>query len=499
MKLAVIGIYVFVLVAIGYLSMKKVNNVNDYFLGSRSIGPWISAFAYGTTYFSAVVFIGYAGKVGWGYGISSLWIVVGNAMVGTFLAWHLLARPTREMTVRLNAMTMPDFLAKRYDSPGFKVVAALIIFIFLVPYSASVYLGLSYLFENIFNVPFLWALIFIASLTAVYVTMGGYFAITSTDFIQGIVMLVGVILMLFYVITDPRVGGIKAGLIKLSSYDQSLVMPFTSPNPLGLISLVILTSLGAWGLPQMVQKFYAIKDIESIGPAKTVSTIFAFVIAFGAYFSGSLGRLFFNNALPEGNFDLVMPLIISKVLPEAVSVLILLLILAASMSTLASLVLVSSSAIAIDLVQGYFATNMSSKKTVQLMRILSLVFIILSVFIALKPTFILSLMALSWGTVSGAFLAPYLYGLFWRGTTRVGAWAGMLTGLCFSVIFSLYCKMDAGLIPTIGSGAMLLSLIVVPGVSVLTPKFSLEHLQKVYGEDVGDYLIKERLITNDLG
>jgi SSS family solute:Na+ symporter len=500
MKWVIVAVYVLAIVMISVFSMRKTNSLNDFFLGNRSIGPWVSAFTYGTTYFSAVIFIGYAGKLGWGFGIGVLWIVVGNALIGTYLAWRVLANPTREMTVRLEALTMPDFLAKRYNSPGLRILAALIIFIFLAPYSASVYMGLSYLFEEIFNIPFVFALALIALLTGFYLVMGGYFAVTMIDFLQGLVMLGGVAMLLFYVISSPQVGGITAGLAKLAAYDPKLVQPFHPPNPLSLISLVILTSLGTWGLPQMVQKFYAIKDENSIKPARIVSTIFALVVAFGAYFTGSLGRLFFDNQMPLGNPDLVVPTIIGKAMPEVASVLILLLVLAASMSTLASLVLVSSSAIAIDLVQTNFP-GLGRKKILFLMRILSLLFIGVSVYIALKPTIIVSLMALSWGTVAGSFLAVFLYGLYWRGTTRAGAWAGMLSGLAISIGFTIYYRFDAGLIPTIGAAAMVVPLLVVPLVSAFSPGFSSAHLIKAFGTasmSKKDH-IKKRLAPDHLG
>lgn len=498
MKWVVVGFYILAVLVISVMSMRKTHNVNDYFLGSRSIGPWVSAFAYGTTYFSAVIFIGYAGKMGWGFGLGVLWVVVGNALVGTYLAWKVLARPTRNMTARLDALTMPDFLAKRYDSPGLKILSALIIFVFLVPYSASVYMGLSYLFEEIFNIPFVYALALIALITGFYLVMGGYFAVTMTDFVQGLIMLGGVALLLIYVVSNAKVGGITAGLAKLATYDPQLVQPFNPPNPLGLISLVILTSLGTWGLPQMVQKFYAIKNENAIRPACVVSTIFALIVAFGAYFTGSLGRLFFDNQMPQGNPDLVVPMIIGEALPEAVSVLILLLVLAASMSTLASLVLVSSSAIAIDLVQGN-CPGFGKRNTLILMRLLSVLFVGLSVYIALKPTIIVSLMALSWGTVAGAFLAVYVYGLFWKGTTRAGAWAGVLSGLAISIGFSLYYGLDAGLIPMIGAAAMVIPLLVVPLVSLLSPKFSQVHLNKVYGASIPESkYIRKRLAADDI-
>jgi SSS family solute:Na+ symporter len=484
MKFAIIGLYVLVMLAIGIFSMRKNTNAQEFFLGGRTLGPWVSAFAYGTTYFSAVVFIGYAGKTGWSFGMSSLWIVLGNAFVGTMLAWIVLAKPTRRLTARLNVLTMPEFLAARFDSPFLKTVSALIIFLFLVPYSASVYMGLTYLFEVIFQIPFTYALFFIAFLTGLYLVLGGYRAVALADFLQGLVMIAGAILLVFYVVKDPHVGGLAQGLTRLKDFDPKLVRPI-GPGFTSLASLVLLTSLGPWGLPQMVQKFYSIKNEKAIKPAIVVSTVFSFVIAFGAYFSGVFGRLFFNNEMPTvggvPNPDLIMPHIVSIALPEWIGVLILMLILAASMSTLASLVLVSSSAIAMDLVKGSILPALDKKKTVTLMRVLCALFIALSVYIALRPTFIITLMALSWGTIAGSFLAPYLYGLFWRGTTKAGAWAGLITGLGISVVFPVIYRMNSAVIPTIGSVAMLVPLLVVPLVSIFTPAFSEEHLLIVYG------------------
>lgn len=501
MKFFILGLYFAILIAIGFYNLRKSKDVGGFFLGNRSVGPWLSAFAYGTTYFSAVIFIGYAGKVGWGFGLSDVWIIIGNAFIGTYLAWKVLARPTREMTVRLNAMTMPEFLAARYDCPYFRTVGALLIFIFLVPYSASVYMGLSYLFEQVFQINFTTALLFMAGLTAIYLVLGGYFAVTMTDFIQGLLMLGGVFVLLYYVFASEPVGGLVTGINRLAAIDPRLVSP-AGPNWWGLLSLVVLTSLGPWGLPQMVQKFYAIKDERSIRPATIVSTIFALVVATGAYFTGAFGRLFFDNQMPllngSPNPDLIMPQIISQYLPPWVGLLLLLLVLAASMSTLASLVLVSSSAVAIDLVQGS-APGLSRRTVVALMRFLCVCFIGLSVYIALKPTIILVLMSLSWGTVAGAFLAPYLYGLYWRRTTKAGAWAGMLTGLLLSLGLSFYYNLDGNLIPTIGSLAMIIPLGVVPLVSLLTPAFSREHLLKVFGSADLSQVVTKELATEDLG
>lgn len=477
MKFFAVGLYVAILFVIAFFSMKKTKTLNDFFLGNRSIGPWVSAFTYGTTYFSAVMFIGYAGKIGWGFGISALWIVVGNAFIGSFLAWKFLARRTREMTFRLETMTMPGFLAKRYRSQNMKIVSALIIFIFLVPYSASVYMGLSYFFESVFGIQYVYALGFMAIMTAIYLTMGGYFAMTLTDFFQGIIMIFGVIALIIFVVYSPNVGGFANVIPALSAVDPKLAAPIGPPGALNLFSLVILTSLGPWGLPQMVQKFYSIKNEKVIKTATLATTGFALLMATGAYFTGSLSRLFFSSLEEVGNnVDKIMPAIISSTVPSTVAVLILLLILAASMSTLASIVLVSSSSIAVDLFQT-LSPKTEQKKVVSLMRVLCVVFIALSLYLALTPNIILNLMAFSWGAVAGAFIGPYLFGLYYKKATKAGAWAGMLTGTLFCSIFSYLYPAS---IPLVGSLAMILSILVVPVVSAFTQQLPEEHLDYIF-------------------
>ncbi|MDK2888584.1 MAG: solute:Na+ symporter, family [Thermoanaerobacter sp.] len=489
MKILLLCLFVGVLLYSGYCSMGRNRTVGDFFLGGRNMGPWLSAFAYGTTYFSAVIFIGYAGKVGWGYGMAALWIVVGNTLVGSLLAWLVLARRTRLMTARLGAMTMPEFLEARYQSRAMKIYGALIIFIFLVPYSASVFMGLSYLFNQIFGLPYLYAALLMCLLTALYLVMGGYRAVALTDVIQGTVMLAGVGMLLYYVLGAPQVGGIVQGLERLAAINPGLVSPAGPGGQwLPLAALVVLTSLGPWGLPQMIQKFYAIRDERAIPPAMVVSTIFALVITFGAYFTGSLTHLFFDKlpvdpATGKPTPDMLMPILIHSTLPELGATLILLLVLSASMSTLSSLVLVSSSAISIDLVQS-LKPGWARKHGVLIMRLLCCLFIALSLIIALvKPAIILSLMAISWGTVAGAFLAPYIYGLFWRGTTPAGAWAGTISGLGCSVILSLYYRLDAAVIPLVGSLSMLIPLLVVPVVSLVTRPLPVEVVERAFGRD----------------
>jgi len=465
-KILVLAAYIVLMLGVGFYSMKKTKTVGDFFLANRSLGPWVSAFAYGTTYFSAVLFIGYAGRIGWGFGLSSLWIVVGNTLLGSLLSWLILARRTRLLTEELQAMTMPEFLSARYEAPFLKSLSALIIFIFLVPYSASVYMGLSYLFDVVMGIPYEWALLLIAGLTGIYLVMGGYFAVSISDLIQGSVMVFGVIFLIFYLLVQPEVGGFSQAITRLREVDPGLVKAVGPPGFWPLFGLVVLTSLGPWGLPQMIQKFYALKNEQVILTATVVATLFALICTFGAYFTGSLTHLFFEEPpLINGVSDpeLLVPNLIVQVMPSAFTLLFLLLIFSASMSTLSSLVLVSSSAIVIDLLPSRY-----QKHSLLLMRLFCVVFILCSLVIAFsRSTFIVNLMSISWGATAGSFLAPYLYGLFWKGANRAGATVSMLVGLGMSVILSWYYGFNSEVVPLIGSFSMLVPLLVLPIVSVL--------------------------------
>ncbi len=499
-QIIILCIYVVILLGIAFFSRRKAKTVNDFFLGGRNMGAWMSAFAYGTTYFSAVIFMGYAGKFGWSMGFSVTWIGIANALIGSFLVWKLMARPTREITQRLDASTMPDFFKKRYQSPNLKIVAALLIFIFLVPYCASVYQGLGLFFESVFHIDYTYCMIVMAVLTAIYLLSGGYIATALADFFQGIVMIIGVLLMMGFVLGSPQVGGLSAGLEKLSqvtdanipNLGEALSAPFgTANNAIGLISIILLTSLGTWGLPQMVHKFYAIRDAKAIKRGTIISTLFALIIGGSAYFVGGFGRLFLSEVpLIDGkaNTDAIMPAVLNQALPPWLLGLILVLLLAASMSTLSSLVLVSSSSISMDLIKGSIKPQMSEKSSMVWMRSLCALFVVVSLILALfKVDAISTLMSYSWGALSGCFLAPFLLGVRWKGMTKAGAWAGIITGLTV-VVPLMVLGAIGGILPAwmsplaIGAMAMLTSLIVTPVVSLISKKFDAAHIVMVFGE-----------------
>ena len=481
-----------VMIAIGFLTRKKATDVNGFVLGGRSVGPWLTAFAYGTSYFSAVIFVGYAGQFGWKFGISSTWVGIGNAFLGSLLAWVVLGRRTRIMTQHLHSATMPDFFARRFGSESLKIVASVVIFIFLIPYTASLYNGLSRLFEMAFGIPYFWCVLVMSVLTAVYVIVGGYMATAVNDFIQGLIMLVGIVAVIAAVL--GKNGGFIGSLNGLAAVTDGRVSSvpgifasFFGPDPLSLLGVVILTSLGTWGLPQMIGKFYAIKSEGDIHKGTVISTAFAVVVAGGCYFLGGFGRLFSDiigvteTGTPAGGFDAVIPAMLSG-LPDLLIAIVIILVLSASMSTLSSLVLTSSSTVTLDLLKGHVIRKMDEKKQLLIMRILIVVFIAVSALIAIVQVsspvaFIAQAMGVSWGAMAGAFLAPFLCGLYWKGTTRAACWINILFSCVFMTVDMLsnlgVLKVSLGLLQSpINAGAfcMLLGLVMVPLISLVTPK-----------------------------
>ena len=499
MKVVLLVLYFAVLIGIGLYCRKHATDVDGFVLGGRNVGPWLTAFAYGTSYFSAVVFVGYAGQFGWKYGIAATWAGIGNALIGSLMAWFILGRRTRVMTRHLDTATMPQFFEKRFGSKSLKIGAAIIIFIFMIPYTASLYNGLSRLFGMAFSIDYSVCILLMAVLTAVYVIAGGYMATAINDFIQGVVMLAGISAVIYAVLESK--GGFMAALDGLARVtDENYSTPgifasFFGTDPLNLLFVVILTSLGTWGLPQMVQKFYAIKNEQAIQKGTVISTLFAFVVAGGCYFLGGFGRLFSDQIDIKANgFDSVVPTMLSG-LSDGMIALVVILVLSASMSTLSSLVIVSASTLALDLIKGNFAKDMSDAKQVFLIRILIVVFIAISAVLALvqyksSVNFIAQLMGISWGAMAGAFLAPFMYSLYSKKVTTSACWTCFIfASVLMSANMLIRPAFPAIMQSPINSGAiaMLAGLIIVPIVSALTPspdKKLVDDAFKCYDEKI---------------
>ena len=492
-KIGMLLVFFSTMLGVGFFCRKHSTDVDGFVLGGRSVGPWLTAFAYGTSYFSAVVFVGYAGQFGWKYGIAATWAGIGNALIGSLMAWAILGRRTRVMTQHLNSATMPQFFEGRFHSKALKLASSVIIFVFLIPYTASLYNGLSRLFGMAFNIDYGVCVIAMAVLTAVYVIAGGYMATAINDFIQGIIMLVGIVAVIAAILKGH--GGLMEAMRGLSRVTDPAVgdfpgvfNSFIGPDPVNLLGVVLLTSLGTWGLPQMVQKFYAIKSEKAINKGMIISTVFAMVVAGGCYFLGGFGRLYADrvDVAAEG-FDAIIPTMLSDLSPLLIPVVVVL-VLSATMSTLSSLVLASSSTLTLDFIKGTVVKYLETKKQIFIIRVLIGVFIAISVVIALiqyhsNVTFIAQLMGISWGALAGAFLGPFLFGLYWKKTSSASVWVSFL----FSSVVMLLNMLAKEIFPPIlqspinaGVFCMLASLLIVPAVSLFTKPPKKEYVEQVF-------------------
>ena len=485
-KILFILLFLVITVGIGIYCRKKATDVNGFVLGGRSVGPWLTAFSFGTSYFSAVIFVGYAGQFGWNFGLASTWIGLGNALIGSYLAWKILGRRTRVMTQHLQSATMPDFFEKRYDSKALKIVASAIVFVFMIPYTASLYNGLSRLFEMSFGVPYWVCVVAMAVVTAMYVVLSGYMGTALNSAVQAVIMLVGIVVVVFSVLNVN--GGFAESVRLLSEVTTDTVSEggFTSffgPDPMALIGVVLLTSLGTWGLPQMIGKFYAIKDEKAIKTGTAVSTAFAVIVAGGCYFLGGFGRLFMTpEEVSAKGFDSIIPEMLSQ-LSDVVIALVIMLVLAASMSTLSSLVLTSSSTLTLDFIAPMNKKKMSEGTKMSLMRIFLVFFIVVSAFIAIvqansKVAFITDLMGISWGTMSGAFLGPFMLGLYWKRTTRPAVWSSFIFSVSINIAYMAFkLSGNVSALPkllqsssNVGVIAMFTGILLVVVVSLMTKK-----------------------------
>lgn len=524
-----IAVFFGAMVFVGIWCRRKARDVAGFVLGGRSVGPWLTAFTYGTSYFSAVIFIGYAGQFGYLFGVASTWIGIGNAVIGSLLAWVILGRRTRVMTQHIDSKTMSDFFGKRYDSKALKIAAAVIIFIFLIPYTASLFNGLSRLFTVAFgftdeNTAYVIIVCIMAILTAVYVLAGGYMATAINDFIQGIIMLIGIVAVIAAVLSAN--GGLTGSMTALATSSDNgwKYTSFFGAMPIFLAFVVILTSLGTWGLPQMVSKFYAIKSENDIRKGTIISTVFAIVVAGGCYFLGGFGRLFVP---ATSDFDSIIPTMLEQAVhSDFLMGIVVILVLSASMSTLSSLVLTSSSTLTLDLIKGNIVKEekMTEKKQMIIMRSFLAGFIVLSAVIAIVQKLynfseIASLMGISWGALAGAFLAPFLYGLYSKKITKSAVWASFGVGLVI-MIFSLAYKlagasfmkvtfssgetMDFANAVVAGAIAMIAGLIIVPLVSLCTYRLEtkkgildVEKTEKMFSCFEGKVLVKKTEALGD--
>ena len=467
----VLALYMGMLVAVGWVTSRRMRGDEDYYLGGRTIGPWVTSLSYVAAYFSSVVIIG-GGGFGYRYGMATLWIGAINVLVGCTLAWIVLGRRIREFTGRLAVMTVPGFLAERYRSREARFLAALVVALFLIVYNVGILKGMGHVFEVLMGMPYWVGVLLSGAIIVVYVSLGGYLAVVWTGFLQAWVMGAGLILLTVGAL--KAVGGLTAANAALASVNPELIR---TPGPwgwAGLISFTFVFSFGVWGMPQLVVRFYSIRSVRLLRVGTVVATIGG-SMAVLPYLVGAIARVLHPDL---ANPDLAIPTLTKHVLSPWGGAIFLAGVIAAGMSTFASILIITSGAVVRDVVQKGLGRRLSDRSAVRASRSVSVAVGLVSLAIAIRPPdLILVLTAFSWAAIAATCLWPLLLGLYVRWVTRAGAVASMIAGLVTALVWTGIGSPFGvhGFIP--GMAASLAALVTV---SRATPRLPEHHLERVF-------------------
>lgn len=467
----VIVVYMFILIGVGLIASRKTRGIADFYLGGRNIGPFVTALSFIAAYFSSVVIIG-GGGFGYKFGMSTLWVGAINVLLGCTLCWIFLGKRLRKYTQKLKTMTIPGFIAERFKAPEARIFSAVIIFILMLIYNVSVLKGMGHIFEVLMQIPYIYGILISGIIIILYVAIGGYLAVVWTSFVQALIMIVGLLLLTSR--TLFVVGGLTAANEKLAAIDPGLLSTPGIWGYAGLISYCLIVSFGVWGMPQLVIRFYSIKNTAVLRIGTVVVTIGG-CLALLPYLNGAVSRILFP-ALK--NPDLAIPTLTKAVLSPLGAAIFLAAVVAAGMSTFAAVLIIVSSAIVRDFWQKGLKKKTDEKKLLRAGRVVSVIAGVISLLIAIKPPgLILVLTAFAWSIIASATLWPILFGIYWRRTTRWGVTTSMFVGSIVALIWMVIGEPFGihGFIPGISIG-----LIVIIIVSLLTKPPSKEYIRKIW-------------------
>jgi solute:Na+ symporter, SSS family len=437
----VLVVYLGALAVIGMVMSGRSKSAGDFAIGGRSVGPWVTALSFVAAYYSSVVIIG-GGAFGWKYGLATLWIGAGNVLIGTTLAWIVLGRRIRRFTANLDVVTLPGFFAGRYGCASTRIFSALVTGLFLIIYNVSVLKGMANSFEVLMDLPY-WSGVLISGVVILFYTaVGGYLAVVWTSMIQGIVMIVALTLLTF--MSLQRVGGMSTLVERLSAVDPGLVATPGVWGWAGLISFTLIVSLGTWGMPQLIIRFYSIKSARMLRVGTVVVTIGASV-ALLPYLSGAVARVL----VPElDSADQAIPALTRLVLNDWGGALFLAGVVAAGMSTFAGVLIIIASSLVRDVwIQG-LGRPLGPVAELRASRLMSLAVGVVSLLIALKPpALVLVLTAFSWAVIASTNLWPLLFGIYWRRTSPRATLASMVCGVSAALLWQAWPHLPLPALP----------------------------------------------------
>jgi SSS family solute:Na+ symporter len=482
-NLAVYGVvmiaYLAGLILLGLWTGRRTRSASDFYIGGRQVGAWVTAFSFVAAYFSSVVIVG-GGAFGYRFGMSTIWVAAANVFVGCTLVWIVLGRRLWHFTKRLDTMTIPGFIGRRYGGREAEVFSAVIIFVFMIVYNVSVLQGMGRIVEGLMGMPYTTAVLISGLIILVYVAIGGYLAVVWTSFVQAWIMLFALILLAFAAFA--AVGGMTAGTVALGAINPGLVETPGVWGWSGLISFALVVSLGVWGMPQLLVRFYSMKSTRVLRLGTILATLGG-AMAVLPYLTGALSRLILP---PLDNPDLAIPMLTQKILNPWGGAIFLAGVMAAGMSTFASVLIVVSSAVAQDLwgrprdTRSGTGSRGGEKRQILFGRLASIIAGLVSLVIAYHPpALILVVTAFAWAVIASACLWPVVLGVYWKRGTRAGAFSSMIVGTATALGW-LAAKNPFGLhgfIPGVG-----VSLVVFVVVSLLTRPPAAQLVARAWGE-----------------
>ncbi len=431
----VLVVYIGLLAAIGMVLSGRSKNAGDFAIGGRSVGPWVTALSFVAAYYSSVVIIG-GGAFGWKFGLATLWVGAGNVLIGTTLAWIVLGRRVRKFTENLDVVTMPGFFAARYGSPQARIFSAAVTGLFLIIYNVSVLKGMANSFEVLMDLPYWVGVVISGVVILFYTAIGGYLAVVWTSMIQALVMIAALVLLAF--MSLQRVGGMTALVDKLNAVDPGLVSTPGVWGWAGLISFTLIVSLGTWGMPQLIVRFYSIKSAKMLRTGTVIVTVGA-AVALLPYLTGAVARVL----VPQlDSADQAIPALTALVLNDWGGALFLAGVVAAGMSTFAGVLIIIASSLVRDVWIAGLGRTLTPTAELKASRIMSMAIGVISLLIALKPpALVLVLTAFSWAVIASTNLWPLLFGIYCRRTGPKATFASMIAGVTAALVWQAWPKL----------------------------------------------------------
>jgi len=496
--------YIVVIIGIGLYFSKRANKSSDfYFIGGRTLGPWLTAMSAEASDMSGWLLMGLPGIAYW-VGLSdAIWTAIGLA-IGTYLNWLFVARRLRRYSIAAgNSITIPEFLSKRFkeNKKVILTIASLFILVFFTVYASSCFVTVGKLFSTLFNVKYQYMMVLGALFVVIYTFLGGFLAESASDFIQGIIMIFALVVLLIVGIFSA--GGISAivnnvkeipgffeffGIAQPSLVDG--VQQVEAGKPLfdeagryGFLTIISTLSwgLGYFGMPQVLLRFMAIRKTEELKNSRRIAIIWCVISLIAAVAIGITGRkLYPDELVTQSASENIFIVMSTRLLPSFIAGVVMAGILAATMSSSDSYLLIAASAVSKDIFQGIFKKNATDKQVMLVSRITLLLIAVFGIIIALdEQSIIFKIVSFAWAGFGATFGPIMLFSLFWKRTTRAGAIAGMLTGGITVFVWKLLVRDLGGvfdiyeLLP-----AFVISSIVIFVVSLLTEKPSQDILDE---------------------